>query len=176
MNIELHNNNTLIPSRTKFQLHHFVIEQHDTKPMQWRQVLLEANDLTYKIRSAEIQMQKTKIEHDRLIATGDELDALDAEQKRLDMSVTERALKAARLELCWLEEIAEQIGPYTFEEIEENQPEYWAKRLQRQADMDVLARENGISPGNIQSMLNAGLIKYSEDRQSLSRVAQNELP
>ncbi|MFM7859191.1 MAG: hypothetical protein ACKO96_46535, partial [Flammeovirgaceae bacterium] len=80
MNIEPYAQKTIITARTKFQLRHFVVGQHDTKPMQWKQVLLEAQDLTYKIRSAEIQMQKTQIEHDRLLATGDIIDALDAEQ------------------------------------------------------------------------------------------------
>lgn len=149
---------TIIPSRTRFQLYNFVIGQHDTKPMQWRQLLLEVQDISYKIRSAEITQAKNMIEYERLIATNDPLDALDAEQKQLDMTILERTLAGARLELHWLAEIADEVGEYTPEEIEADQPEYWKKRLQRQADIDALGAVEGVSPSTLMSMLNAGMI------------------
>lgn len=163
MNLDRYTADTIIPSRSRYQLRQFVIGQHDTVPMQWRQVLIEAQDLAYKIRTAELAVQKSRIEIDRLLATGDALDAIDAEQKQLDVTLTERTLAGARLELRWLQEFADEIGPHTFDQIEADQPTYWAKRLQRQADLDVLSRQEGIGAGNLASMLNAGLITYNAE-------------
>lgn len=164
MDLEKYTSSTVLPSRSKFQLKHFVIGQHDTAPMQWRQILIEAQDLAYKIRSAELSIEKLRLESHRLLSSGDPIDAVDAEQKVIDVLLTERILEGARIELCWLEELAEEIGFHSFEEIESDQPEYWAKRLQRQADVDVLSRQQGIGAGNLQSMLNAGLLYYKEDQ------------
>jgi hypothetical protein len=171
--LETQQQNAIITSRTKFQLQKFTIGQHDTQPMQWRQILLEAQDLLYKIKSAEIHLRKMQIEHDKLVSTGDPIDALDAEQKQLDMIMTTRALEGAKIELEWLEDIAKEVGVYTFEEIEDDQPEYWAKRLQRQVDLDILGRDQGINPGNLQSMLNAGLLSYQEDQTALNSKVVN---
>lgn len=150
--------NYTITTRTRYQLKHFVIGQHDTPPMQWRQVLIEAQDLSYKIRMAEIAVQKLNIEIERLLSSGDPLDALEAEEKRLGVVLTERTLLGARMELEWLQDIASEVGEYTPEQIESDQPEYWTRRLSRQAGLDRLALTEGVSPANLQSMLNAGLL------------------
>lgn len=126
--------------------------------MQWRQILIEAQDLIYKIRLAEISTQKAVIEIERLLASGDPLDALEAEERQLGVVLTERTLAGARQELAWLQEMANEIGQYTTEQIEADQPNYWALRLNRQAGLDRLALAEGVSPGNLQSMLSAGLL------------------
>lgn len=139
-------------------MRHFVLGQHDTAPMQWRQILLEAQDLIYKIRLAEIAVQKASIEIERLMSTGDELDALEAEEKELGVVLTKRTLQGARQELLWLQELADEVGSFTAEEIEADQPNYWSLRLNRQAGLDRLALAEGVSPANLQSMLSAGLL------------------
>lgn len=163
MDLELHTTETVIPSRTRYQLRQFVIGQHDTAPMRWRQVLLEAQDLSYKIRMAELSVEKAYIEIDRLLSSGDPIKAIEAEEKRVEIALTERTLAAARMELQWLQEIAEEVGVHSIEDIELDQPNYWNKRLQRQADTDVLAAQRGISSGNITSMINAGILQYKEE-------------
>lgn len=163
MDLDKYAADTIIPSRSRYQLRQFVIGQHDTPAMQWRQVLIEGQDMAYKIRLAELSLKKTRIEINKLLSTGDPIDAIDAEEKQVGMVLTERTLAGARIELQWLQEIAEEIGPYTFEEIEADQPNYWVKRLQRQADLDVLAVRQGVSAGNLASMLNAGMLTYKED-------------
>ena len=150
--------NTIVTVRSRYQLRRFVVGQHDTAPMQWRQILLEAQDLIYKIRMAELSVQKANIEIERLLATNDPLDALEAEEKRLGVVLTERTLQGARQELAWLQELADEVGSFTAEEIEADQPEYWARRLNRQAGLDRLAITEGVSAGNLQSMLSAGLL------------------
>jgi hypothetical protein len=168
MNLEPYTLNTIIPSRTRYQLRNFVIAQHDTGPMQWRQILLEAQDLMYKIRIAEIGMQKAKIEISRLLESGDPIDALEAEERQLGTVLTERLLTAARMELGWLQELADEVGAYSTEQIEEDQPQYWALRLNRQAELDRLSITQGVTAGNLQSMLNAGLLKKEDEQCAIS--------
>lgn len=91
------------------------------------------------------------------------------------MILTERALLAAKQELEWLKEIADQIGAHTFEEIEADQPNYWLKRLKQQADIDVLSVQQGIGVGNLTSMLNAGMLAYTDSRNPLDKPEMQEL-
>jgi hypothetical protein len=149
---------TILPSRSRYQIRQFVIGQHDTKPMQWRQVVLEAQKLAYEIAMAELDVRRKELEIERLLASNDELDAIEAKEKRLGITLTERTLKGAMLELKWLEELASEIGQFTAEEVEANQPEYWRLRLSRQAGLDQLSAQQGIGAGNLQSMLSAGLL------------------
>lgn len=168
MNLEPFTSNTVATSRSRFQLRHFVIGQHDTMPMKWRQIIIEAQQLAYNIRMAELDIERKRIEIHKLLSTGDPLDAIEAEEKQLGIALTERTLVGARLEMSWLEELAEEIGSFTFDEIEADQPNYWQKRLQRQADTDVFAAQHGISAGNVQSMLNAGLLENKEEPCAIS--------
>lgn len=160
MNLQKHSESYIFPSRSKFQLEKFVIGQHDTPQMKWKQLVLEGQQLAYNVKSAEISIEKNKIEMERLLKSKDELDALDAEQKRLDIIFTERTLAGAKIELKWLEEIAETVGSFSFEEIEQDQETYWKLRLQRQAEIDVFSRGQGISASNISSMINIGEIQF----------------
>jgi hypothetical protein len=168
MNLEPHTAHTVIPSRTRFQLRQFVIGAHDTVPMQWRQILIEAQDLAYKIRMAELDVERKRIEIHKLLSTGDPIDAIDAEEKQLGITLTERTLAGARLELGWLQELADEIGPHTFDEIEADQPNYWQLRLARQAGLDQLALQQGISQANLQSMLSAGLLNKEDTPCAIS--------
>jgi hypothetical protein len=136
--------------------------------MQWRQILIEAQDLAYKIRMAELDVERKKIEIHKLLSTGDPLDAIEAEEKQLGVTLTERTLAGAHMELGWLQELADEVGPYSQEEIEADQPEYWQARLSRQAGLDQMALEQGISASNLQSMLNAGLL-YDNQQKSLEQ-------
>jgi hypothetical protein len=148
----------VIPSRTRYELRHFVIGQHDTLEMQYRQLLIEAQDLGYKIRMAELDCEKKKIKIHKLLSTGDPVDSIKAEQKKLALQLTERTLAGARLEFDWLREMAEEIGEYSLQEIEDGQEAYWQARLTRQAGVDQMSRAEGISAGNLESMRLAGLL------------------
>jgi hypothetical protein len=168
MNLERYTSQTIIPSRSRYQLRQFVIGAHDTAPMQWRQILIEAQDLAYKIRLAELDCERKRIEIDKLLSTGDRLDAIEAEEKQLGLTITERTLQGAHLELGWLQELANEVGPYTIDEIEADQHNYWQARLSRQAGMDQLSATQGITTGNLESMRLAGLLTKEDDQCAIS--------
>lgn len=153
---------TLLPGRTRYQLRHFAIGQHDTPAMQYRQVLFEAEKLAYDIASAELDCRRKNIEIERLLKTGDELDEITAEEKRLGLAMTERKLAGARLELSWLQEIADELGHHSTEQIEADQPNYWRLRLSRQAGMDKMSVIEGVGAANLTCMLQAGLLTREE--------------
>jgi hypothetical protein len=168
MNLEPYTSQTVVPSRSRFQLRHFVVGQHDTAPMQWRQILIEAQDLAYKIRMAELDCERKRIEIHKLLSTGDPVDQIEAEERRLGITLTERTLAGARMELGWLQEMAEEVGPYTLEQIEADQPEYWQARLSRQAGLDRMSIETNINAANLASMLAAGLLNREEATCAIS--------
>ena len=159
MDLIAQTNSTILPSRSRYQLRHFVLNAHDTRPMQWRQIILEAQQLAYNIAMAELDVRRKELEIKRLLASGDELDAIEAEEKRLGIALTERTLMGARLELGWLEELASEVGQFTAEQIEADQPEYWRLRLSRQASMDRMSIQQGIGACNLTSMLQAGMLQ-----------------
>lgn len=152
-------NTTIIPSRSKYQIERFVINQHDTPQMQFQQILIEGADLTYKIKLAELNIKKTEIEISRLKNTGDEIDALEAQEKELGLNYTRLTLEGAKYELAVLEELFSKYPVYSYSDIEKNQPEYWNLRLNRQAELEIAQHQQGISVGNLSSMLNIGMIK-----------------
>jgi len=152
-------NQSIFPSRSRYQIRHFVIGQHDTPEMQYRQILLETQDLAYKIRMAELDIEKKRIEIHRLLSSGDPIETITAEEKQLGIILTERTLNGAKLELGYLQELANEVESYTIEEIENNQEEYWNKRLSRQAGLEQMGNTQGISVGNLNSMLQIGMLQ-----------------
>lgn len=142
--------------------------QHDTPAMQWRQVLLEAQSLLYRIKCVEIDIEKAKIEIDSLTEKGDKLSLLDAERKRLDLAVNARDLAAARIEMNTISKIAEEIGYFSPEEIEADQETYWSLRLRRQADADAIGATQGVSAGNILAMIQSGLLEWKVEPCAIS--------
>jgi hypothetical protein len=151
--------NYTIRERSDYQLRHFVIGQHDTPEMRYRQILIEAKDLLFKIKNAELQLEINKRKIDKLEASKDEVKHLKAAQLRLGVSVTLDALEGARRELDYLVEMSKDYRHYTPDEIEANQPDYWELRLTRQATTDRMALEQGVTAGNLASMMNAGLVQ-----------------
>lgn len=166
----------VIPGRSRFQLEHFVIGQHDTPEMKYKQILIEAQDLAYKIRLAELDIEKKRIEIHRLLSSGDPIESIEAEEKRIGIVLTERTLAGARMELSWLEELAAEFGDYSWEDIEANQPDYWQKRLSRQAGLERMGNIEGISSGNLNSMLQIGMLeKESEVEGHAVRYLETQL-
>jgi hypothetical protein len=118
--------------RSAFQLERFVVGQHDTDEMRYVQCVTEIHALYYTIKEVTLSMQITEIEITRLRATGDAIDELNAQIKELGMEQTRVVGVGAFRELKVLIDLLKTFPPYTREEIEEGQLEYWSLRLNRQ--------------------------------------------
>lgn len=146
----------IVRERSDYQLRHFVVGQHDTPHMRYRQILMEVKSLVTKIRFAELDVEKKRIKLARL--SDDPLDAIKAEEHRLGITITLDLIEGARRELAFLLELAKEYPQYSPQEIEANQQEYWEARLQRQANIDRMSVEQQVSAGNLTSMLYSGLL------------------
>ena len=158
----------LLQARSNFQLEHFVINQHDTNEMRYKQCLLEMQTLYYTIKVIELEVKKTEIEIKDLLATDDEKNKIDAEIKQIRLEQTNFALIGAMGELDKLIEIYNSFEhKYTSEEIEKNQLEYWDKRLRRQA----LLEEVGGRPSqasNLEALRQMGSITLNPNKNEIT--------
>jgi len=142
--------------RSRYQLIHFVLGQHDTPEMQFYQLCLELQDMGYKLRMAQLNVKKTEVEIARLLETGDELDAIEAEEKQVGLEQTQIVMKGAQREIAILEDIFNTCQHYTRDEIEHAQPEYWQKRLTRQTNLQLMSGNVGWA--QLDSMRQIGLL------------------
>ena len=154
--------------RSRSQMIHFVLGQHDTPEMQFYQLCQELQDMGYKLRMAELSVKKVKIEIVRLLETGDELDAVEAEEKQVGLEQTLIVMKGAQRELAVLTDIFNECQHYTRDEIEHAQPEYWVKGLTRQTNLQIISGNVGWA--QLDSMRQIGLL----DEMGVERERQME--
>ena len=161
--------------RSRYQLIHFVIGQHDTPEMRFYQLCLELQDMGHKLRLAQIGVRKGEIEIARLLETGDELDALEAEEKQVGLEQTQIVMRGAERELAVLTDLFDGCQHYTRDEIEHAQPEYWEKRLTRQTNLQIMS--GGVQWAQLDSMRQIGLLDemVAEREQQLTAQAKAEL-
>jgi hypothetical protein len=146
----------ILQDRSEYQIAKFVIGQHDTPQMQYRQILIEAQDLIYKIKMAEISQKKLKLKIRKLLEENTEESLLDAEEAQLSYALTENVIEGAKRELAVFENLYQQFPQFTEQDIADNQEDYWKLRLHRQAELDTAHRSSGVSPGNLQALLEIG--------------------
>ncbi len=142
--------------RSRYQLIHFVLGQHDTPEMQFYQLMLELQDMGFKLRMAQLNVRKTEVEIARLLETGDELDAIEAEEKQVGLEQTQIVMKGAQREIAILEDIFNECQHYTRDEIEHAQPEYWQARLTRQTNLQMMS--GNVQWAQLDSMRQIGLL------------------
>ena len=125
--------------RTRYQLERFVIGAHDTAEMQFVQVCRELEALYYTIKEVGLRNKKTEIEITKLRETNDEIDALEADIKELNLERTRLVAIGARRELDILTEIYDTIPHFTRDQIDGSQATYWQARLMRQTNYQIMA-------------------------------------
>jgi len=143
--------------RSRYQLIHFVIGQHDTAEMRFYQLCIELQDMGYKLRMAQLGVRKSEVEIARLLATGDELDAIEAEEKQVGLEQTLIVMAGAEREIAILTDLFDESTHYTRDEIEHAQPEYWQLRLTRQTNLQIMA--GGVQWAQLDSMRQAGILE-----------------
>ena len=161
--------------RSRFQLIHFVIGQHDTPEMRFYQLCIELQDMGYKLRMAQLGVRKAEIEIARLLETGDELDAIEAEEKEVDLEHTRIVMQGAEREIAILTDLFDESQKFTRDEIEHAQPEYWSKRLTRQTNLQIMSGNVGWA--QLDSMRQIGLLdeRVADREQMLADQARAEL-
>ena len=90
--------------RSRYQLVHFVIGQHDTPEMRFYQLCLELQDMGHKLRLAKLGVRKGEVEIRRLLETGDELDAIEAEEKQVELEYALVVMHGAEREMAVLQD------------------------------------------------------------------------
>jgi len=118
--------------------------------------MMELQDMGFKLRMAQLNVRKTEVEIARLLETGDELDAIEAEEKQVGLEQTQIVMKGAQREIAILEDIFNECQHYTRDEIEHAQPEYWQKRLTRQTNLQLMSGNVGWA--QLDSMRQIGLL------------------
>lgn len=156
--------------RTRYQLEHFVLGQHDTAEMQFHQVCLEIQVGLRSLRTAEVGIRKCELEIERLLETGDEMDALDAEEKTIALEHSNLLMIGAHREMEALMDIFHSIPHFTRDEIDHAQPEYWEKRLTRQTNLQVMAGNVGWA--QLDSMRQIGLLDDMVEAREAELVEQ----
>jgi hypothetical protein len=161
--------------RSRFQLIHFVLGQHDTPEMRFYQLCLELQSVGHNLRLAQLSVRRTKIEIARLVATGDEIDAITAEEKQVGLEHHLVVMRGAERELAVLTDLFDESQKYTRDEIEHAQPEYWEKRLTRQTNLQIMSGNVGWA--QLDSMRQIGLLDemVSDREQMLADQARAEL-
>ncbi len=161
--------------RSRYQLIHFVIGQHDTPEMRYYQMCIELQDMGYKLRMAQIGVRKAEVEIRRLLETGDELDALEAEEKQVGLEQALIVMRGAEREVAVLTDLFNESQKFTRDEIEHAQPEYWHARLTRQTNLQIMAGNVGWA--QLDSMRQIGLLDdmVVERERQLVEHAQMEL-
>jgi hypothetical protein len=160
--------------RSDYQLRHFVVGQHDTEPNRYAQCVLELQIKYNAIRRGLLAKQKLEIEIQRLIASGDEIDAISADEKKIDIEEVDLAISGAFREFQCLYAIWKSFSrQYTHQELQEAQEEYWQARLTRQAIQDLHAAGR-ISQGNQDALRQAGHNYEGESDAIHSLLAGND--
>jgi hypothetical protein len=156
--------------RTKFQLEKFVLGAHDTDQQKYKQCLLEIQSLIFTIQHATLDMKKTQIQIERLKASGDEIDAVEAEIKELGLNQNKLVMLGAQRELTDLIELWESFPiKYTYESLELDQPNYWQQRLTRQSQLEAIGN-NSVNWSSLNSLLQIGELKLTNEENKAKEI------
>ena len=149
--------------RSQYQLERFVVNQHDTDEMRYFQTLIEVQNLYYTIRTVSLEVKKTEIEIERLRATKDEIDEIDAQIKEVGLEQTRLVAIGAFRELEHLVNIFNSFPKkFTRVEIEEAQPDYWMKRMHRQATLEF-AGGTQAAAAHLDSLRQMGVLRITDN-------------
>jgi len=148
--------------RTAYVLNKFVVGQHDTDETRYAQCVLELQVKYDNIRRAKLNKRKLQLKIEDLEKKGTEIDMIDADLVRIDIEEQDRAMLGALREFEALYKIWQSFPQkYTRNELDQNQPEYWQLRLQRQAYQDMQATGR-IGVGNNEALRQIGMATVPE--------------
>jgi hypothetical protein len=151
-------------ARSDFQLENFVVNQHDTPEQQYRQTVLELQELIFAVKKVDLEIKKTTLEIEKLRGTNDAIEEIEAQMKEVDLERSNLARLGAIKEIQTLLKIWEGFDhKYTAEEIEEGQVVYWDARLTRQAHLEAIGSNGSVAWGSLDALRQIGKLKLTED-------------
>tara|TARA_Y100000310_G_scaffold257466_1_gene265520 strand:- start:117 stop:650 length:534 start_codon:yes stop_codon:yes gene_type:complete len=161
--------------RSRYQLEHFVVGQHDTAEMQFYQCVLELQSELHKYRLADISKRRMLLEIEQLSESDDPMDVLDVEEKQAELEMLVAVMGGAEREINCLLDMYREMPHFTRDEIDHAQPDYWEKRLTRQTNLQIMSGNVGWA--QLDSMRQAGLLEEMvETREAqLAEQAKAEL-
>ena len=160
--------------RSRYQIIHFVLGQHDTPEQQFRQLCLELQSMRQNIKGSLLAEKKGMLEIAQLLETGDEIKAVEAEIIQSELEHTTVVRLGAYRELAVLEDLFNSMTHFTLDEIEHAQPEYWEKRLTRQTNLQIMSGNVGWA--QLDAMRQANLLDgaIEERHEYLQSIAETE--
>lgn len=166
--------NKINTGRTKYQLVNFVLGQHHSKEMQYRQLLLEADGMGSNIERTNLEIEKLEAEIIELEASGIKSDAAEAQIKKHDISRKKKALEQFQNEYDLMLELFELYPKFTNEQIENNQKDYWQTRLTRVAQFQMLSRQGGVDWAQLEALQQADYIEEAlQEIPTLNHITNN---
>jgi hypothetical protein len=149
--------------RSRFQLEHFVLNQHDTEEMRFYQCVLEIQNMRTTLRIVLLEAEKRKLEIAKLKKTGDPIDAIDAQIKEIGLEETQTVLFGTIREFYHLIDLYNSFPKkYTRDEIDALQPTYWTQRLIRQVELDNLGNRGTVNPAHLEALRQIGQLNLEE--------------
>lgn len=161
-------------NRTRYQMERFVVGQHHTPEMQYRQLLSEADALIGTIKETELHIKKIEAEAEELRSTGKKSDAIEAEIKELGYESLRRHLSNSRRELDILQEMFDAYPDYTIDDIEAAQEDYWRERLLRTAHFQAMS--GSITWAQIEAIWQAGHLMELVNTNPMDAITQIKTP
>lgn len=157
--------------RSRYQIEHFVLGQHDTIEMAYHQLCLELKDTITTLKFKELEIQKQKLQISRLRATRDEIDEIDAQIAEYGLTNAEAVYNGTVRELEILIDLWNQFPhKFTRAEIDAGQPMYWRLRLTRQAEMQAIG-EGKVTHAQIDAMRQAGILEdWLKQREEMAAL------
>lgn len=150
-----------LQSRSNYQLRNFVLGQHDSPEVQYKQLLMEMHSLITGLEETKLQIEKIEAEIEELQATGKKSDAIEAKLRKLKISEKETHISSMEKELDYLKTVYNNSIQYTPEEIEQAQKAYWDSRLTRVAQLQFLSQQTGVSWAQLEALQQANIIEQA---------------
>jgi hypothetical protein len=151
-------------ARSDFQLENFVVNQHDTPEQQYRQTVMELQELIYAVKKVDLEIKKTLLEIEKLRSTKNAIEEVEAQLKEIDLERASLARSGAIKEIQTLVKIWDSFEhKFTAEDIEAGQVVYWDARLTRQAHLEAIGSNGSVAWGSLDALRQIGKLKLTED-------------
>ncbi|HPM74179.1 MAG TPA: hypothetical protein PLA71_00490 [Saccharofermentans sp.] len=185
-------------SRTSFQIEKFIGLDEHTPVTRYRHLahnsyalltslkkdLIHKERVSRKLKKAQDRIQ-FKIDHPQMSVDFDDDADLDLKLIELNMELEdiELAINGKMKELTIFERLLDELeqqngGPFSYSQLEYEQPEYWEKRLRSQMEESKIGASSGLGAGNFAAYKKAIAVPILKDGQNLIRPfvhAQNQI-